>query len=64
MRKQEGLTLVEILVAMAILGIILVLITNWQTQTLQITTKTNNLATQTAELNDLTGYIGDRVRSA
>jgi hypothetical protein len=55
---------VEILVAMAILGIILVLITNWQTQTLQLTTKTNALATQTAELNDLTGYIGDRVRSA
>ncbi|WP_168734657.1 prepilin-type N-terminal cleavage/methylation domain-containing protein [Deinococcus sp. KSM4-11] len=64
MKSQSGLTLVEILVAMAILGIILILVTNWETQTLQLTTKTNTLATQIAELNDLSGYIGDRVRSA
>ncbi|WP_165795169.1 PulJ/GspJ family protein [Deinococcus koreensis] len=64
MKFQSGLTLVEVLVAMAILGIILVLITNWQMQTLQLTTKTNAGAEQLVELNDLSGYIGDRVRSA
>lgn len=64
MKRTDGLTLVEILVAMAILGIVLALVTNWQTQTLQLTTKTGVLAQQLADLNDLTGYVGDRVRSA
>lgn len=64
MSRQAGLTLVEVLVAMAILGIILMLVTNWQTQTLQITARTTTLAEQLAELNDLSGYLGDRVRSA
>ncbi|GHF34060.1 prepilin-type N-terminal cleavage/methylation domain-containing protein [Deinococcus metalli] len=64
MKVQDGLTLVEILVAMAILGIVLALIINWQTQTLQLTTRTSAQAQQLADLNDMTGYIGDRVRSA
>lgn len=64
MRGHGGLTLVEVLVALAILGIILMLVTTWQTQTLQITTRTTTLAEQFAELSDLSGFVGDRVRSA
>lgn len=64
MKAQEGLTLVEIMVAMAILGMILLFVTSWQTQTLDLTTKTNSLAEQLTEMNDLSGYLGDRVRSA
>lgn len=64
MKIDAGLTLVEVLVAMAILGIVLALITNWQTQTLQLTTSTSAQAQQLADLNDVTGYIGDRVRAA
>ncbi|GGR98112.1 PulJ/GspJ family protein [Deinococcus sedimenti] len=61
---REGLTLIEILIALAIMGVVLVLITNWQTSTLNITTRTNATGRGLSELNDLTGYVGDRVRAA
>lgn len=64
MKTNLGFTLVELLIAMAIVGVIFVLILNWQTSTLQISTRANTLADQLSELNDLTGYVGDRVRSA
>lgn len=61
---DRGLTLVEVLVAMGLLGIVLLLVTDWQTQTLTLTARTNAQADQLAELNDLSGYLGDRIRSA
>lgn len=62
--RQGGMTLIELLVAMAIMGIVFTLITNWQISTLSISTRTNAMSQQISELNDMTGYVGDRVRSA
>ncbi len=62
--RAGGLTLIEILLALGIMGVILVLITNWQTNTLDLTTRTNATGRGLMELNDLTGYVGDRVRAA
>ncbi|UBV42070.1 prepilin-type N-terminal cleavage/methylation domain-containing protein [Deinococcus taeanensis] len=64
LRRTGGLTLIELLLAMAIMGVVLVLITNWQTSTLDLTTRTNATGRGLSELTDLTGYVGDRVRSA
>ena len=62
--RTTGFTLIEVLVAMGLLGIILMLIMNWQMSTLSISTRTNALTRSLNDLNDLTGYVGDRVRSA
>ena len=62
--REAGLTLIEILLALGIMGVVMALITNWQTGTLNITTRTNATARGLTELNDLTGYVGDRVRTA
>ncbi|NTY00255.1 prepilin-type N-terminal cleavage/methylation domain-containing protein [Deinococcus sp. JMULE3] len=64
MRREAGLTLIEILIALGIMGVVMVLITNWQTDTLNLTTRTNATGRGLTELNDLTGYVGDRVRAA
>lgn len=63
-RADQGLTLVELLIAMAIMGIVFVLVTNWQVSTLSISTRTNALSQRLSDLTDVTGYVGDRVRSA
>ncbi|WP_373295786.1 type II secretion system protein J [Deinococcus ficus] len=60
----QGFTLVELLIAMGLLGIVLTLVMNWQMSTLNISTRTNALVRSLNDLNDLTGYVGDRVRSA
>lgn len=49
---------------MALIGIIFALITNWQASTLSISTRTNAMSQRLSDLNDVTGYVGDRVRSA
>ncbi|MDL2344039.1 type II secretion system protein [Deinococcus sp. MIMF12] len=61
---ERGLTLVEMLIAMAIMGVVLVLVTNWQVSTLSISTRTNAMSQRLSDLTDVTGYVGDRVRSA
>ncbi|MBB5233829.1 PulJ/GspJ family protein [Deinococcus budaensis] len=61
---QSGLTLVELLVAMALIGIVFAMITNWQVSTLNISTRTNATSQRLSDLTDVTGYVGDRVRSA
>lgn len=63
-QAQQGLTLVEMLVAMAIMGIVFVLVTNWQVSTLSISTRTNAMSQRLTDLTDATGYVGDRVRAA
>ncbi|MFC4638987.1 PulJ/GspJ family protein [Deinococcus hohokamensis] len=60
----QGLTLVELLVAMAIMGVIFTLITHWQVSTLQLSARSNALSRSLGDLNDLSGYLGDRVRAA
>jgi len=62
-RQQAGLTLIELLVAMALIGIVFAMITNWQVSTLNISTRTNAVSQRLSDLNDVTGYVGDRVRS-
>ncbi|MFC4427726.1 PulJ/GspJ family protein [Deinococcus navajonensis] len=62
--RAQGLTLVELLVAMAIMGIIFMLITQWQVSTLNISTRSNAMSRSLGDLNDLSGYLGDRVRAA
>lgn len=49
---------------MGLLGIILALILNWQMSTLNISTRTNAMSRSLNDLNDVTGYVGDQVRSA
>lgn len=63
-KGQAGLTLVELLVAMALIGIVFAMVSNWQVSTLSISTRTNAMSQRLTELNDVTGYVGDRVRSA
>lgn len=62
--RAAGFTLIELLIAMGILGVVLLLVMNWQMSTLNVSTRTNALTRSMNELNDLTGYVGDRVRSA
>lgn len=62
--RTDGFTLIEVLIAMGLLGIILALILNWQMSTLTVSTRTNAMARSLNDLNDVTGYVGDRVRSA
>lgn len=61
---QSGLTLIELLVTMAIMGVVLTALLNWQIGTLKVTADTNVRSRSLADLNDVTGYIGDRVRAA
>lgn len=63
-QAEAGLTLVEMLIAMAIMGIVFVLVTNWQVSTLSISARTNATAERLSDLTDVTGYVGDRVRGA
>lgn len=60
----RGLTLVELLVAMAIMGVLFVLITHWQVSTLNLSARSNAASRSLGDLNDLSGYLGDRVRAA
>ncbi|ASN81335.1 PulJ/GspJ family protein [Deinococcus ficus] len=62
--RTEGFTLIEVLIAMGLLGIVLALILNWQMSTLNVSTRTNAMARSLNDLNDVTGYVGDQVRSA
>lgn len=63
-QPSAGLTLVEILVTLAILGILLVLILNLQGSTVQFTSGQDSQARRLASINDISGYVGDRVKAA
>lgn len=59
-----GLSLLELLVVLAIIGVVMTMLLNWQMNTLSVTMRTNALSRSLTDLNDVTGYIGDRVRAA
>jgi prepilin-type N-terminal cleavage/methylation domain-containing protein len=62
--KTQGFTLVELLIAMAIAGVIIMAVLSWQLASTDASIRSNALVQSLSELNDLTGYVGDRVRSA
>ncbi|MFD1732336.1 type II secretion system protein J [Deinococcus malanensis] len=64
MKGNAGLTLVEVLVALALMGTIFALLTSWQASTLNLSARTAALSHSLAELNDTSGYLGDRLRAA
>lgn len=61
---QLGLTLVELLIAMAIVGVILAGIMALTGGVLRYTNTATSINELTTELNDVLGYIGLRLRSA
>ena len=63
-RENSGFTLVELLIAMAISGVIIMAVLSWQLSSTDASIRSNALVQSLSELNDLTGYVGDRVRSA
>ena len=62
--KARGFTLIELLVSLAVLGLLLGVIVQWQSSTLNISARTGSLSQLVAELNDASGYVGDKVRGA
>lgn len=64
MKANTGLTLVELLVALALMGLIFVLLTSWQASTLSLSTHSAALSHSLAEMNDTTGYLAGRLRAA
>ena len=62
--KPQGFTLIELLLGMALLGVLLVLILDLQSSTISFTTRQSNAAQRLQAINDVAGYIGDRVRAA
>lgn len=62
--RQAGFTLVELLVTMAIIGILLAVILNLQSSTISFTDKQSGLTQRLQAINDVSGYIGDRVKAA
>ncbi|WP_221088733.1 PulJ/GspJ family protein [Deinococcus aquaedulcis] len=62
--KQSGFTLIEVLIALAIFGILIVLVLNLQTSVIGFTDAQNNAALRLQGLNEVGGYLGDRVKTA
>ncbi|MFC4636736.1 PulJ/GspJ family protein [Deinococcus hohokamensis] len=62
--RQDGFTLIELLIALGILGILIALVLNLQTSVMGFTDTQNNTATRLQGLNEVSGYLGDRVRAA
>ncbi|MFD1734847.1 type II secretion system protein J [Deinococcus malanensis] len=62
--NRDGFTLVELLVGMAILGILMALILNLQSTTIQYSTQQTSNAQRLQAINDVAGYVGAQVRAA
>ena len=62
--KRAGFTIVEILVAVLILGFVLTGLLALMTGTLNFSTVSVSTSDRLRELNDVTGYVADRVRGA
>lgn len=62
--REAGFTLVELLVGMAILAVLLAAVFSFQQSTTEYATTQNNQATRLQTVNDIAGYVGDRLRAA
>lgn len=62
--RTAGFTVVELLVGMAIISVVLLAIGSLQTLVFQAFTPLNGSANRLRDLQDASGYVGDRVRSA
>lgn len=63
-QPKAGFTLVELLVGMAILAVLLAAVFSFQQSTTQYAATQNNQATRLQTVNDIAGYVGDRLRAA
>ena len=63
-RNTSGFTLVEILVAIAILGIVLAALFNFSRSTLRFSSTTSAVSDSVADLSDAEGYLTDAMRNA
>lgn len=64
MNRTQGVTLIELLVAMALMGIILAVLLQFQGSTLSLSERENSRAARLQAINDISGYLGDRVKAA
>ncbi len=62
--RKIGFTLIEILIVMAILGVLIGAITSMLSSSLQITNLAQTQADQLLSLKDASGYVGEQVRSS
>lgn len=62
--NRQGFTLIELLVTMAIIGILMTVILNLQSSTIAFTAQQNGVAQRLQAINEVSGYIGDRVKAA
>lgn len=60
--KRAGFTLVEVLVAVFILGVVLAGLLSLITGTLRFSTASTSTSDRLRELNDVTGYLADSIR--
>lgn len=63
-QRQSGFTLVELLVAMGLLGIVLMALNSVESLTMKSSVQLTGQANRLRNLQDSIGYVGDRVRVA
>lgn len=62
--KQAGVTLVEMLISMLMLGFILTMVMSIESNTLQFSSRQQDHSAQLTSLVEATGYMGDMVRQS
>ncbi|MFC4426776.1 PulJ/GspJ family protein [Deinococcus navajonensis] len=62
--REHGFTLIELLVSMAIFGILIVAVLNFQSSTIKVSSAMSNQATRLQTISDVSGFVGDRIKSA
>ncbi|ACO45509.1 type II secretion system protein [Deinococcus deserti] len=62
--REHGFTLIELLVSMAIFGILIAAVLNFQSSAMKTSGVMGNQATRLQTISDVTGYVGDRVKTA
>ncbi|GGR91821.1 type II secretion system protein [Deinococcus sedimenti] len=64
MTRHQGFTIIELLVGMAILAILTAAVFSFQQSTTVFAASQNGLAQRLQTVNDISGYLGDRLRAA